>query len=100
MENPQVNWYIPFIKTNDFMTTGKALLGVMAGLAAGAVLGLLFAPQRGNVIRRNIRRRGEDAIEEIRDTIEDRLDELTDTVRSTIRRSKKNEFRKTAEGVS
>ena len=29
------------------MNSGKALLGVMAGIATGAVIGVLFAPEKG-----------------------------------------------------
>ena len=33
-------------KNSKVMKTGKALLGVAAGMAAGAVLGMLFVPER------------------------------------------------------
>ena len=42
------------------MNTGKVLLGVVAGLAAGATVGLLFAPEKGTDMRKKIWQRGEE----------------------------------------
>jgi len=62
------------------MTKGKALLGVLAGVAAGAALGILFAPDKGANTRKNIARKGEDLAGAINDKIEEKFDELTDTL--------------------
>ena len=44
------------------MKTGKALLAVLTGLAAGAVLGLIFSPQNGNENRSGKSRELADAL--------------------------------------
>jgi gas vesicle protein len=62
------------------MTKGKALLGVLAGIAAGAALGVLFAPDKGANTRKNITRKGEDLADAINEKIEEKFDELTDTI--------------------
>lgn len=63
------------------MNSGKALLGVLAGLAAGAAIGLLFAPEKGATTRKNITRKGEDLAEALNDRIDDKFSELLRIIR-------------------
>ena len=42
------------------MSTGKVLLGVLAGAAAGTLLGILFAPEKGVTTRKRILDKGVD----------------------------------------
>jgi gas vesicle protein len=63
------------------MTKGKAILGVLAGVAAGAALGILFAPDKGANTRKTISKKGEDLADAINDKIESKFDELLDSIR-------------------
>jgi gas vesicle protein len=58
------------------MTLGKAMLGVLAGVAAGALLGVLFAPEKGTNTRRKLSKKGEDIL----DDLQDKFDEFVETV--------------------
>lgn len=54
------------------MNTGKIILGVLAGLATGAVLGVLFAPAKGTETREKLSSRGKD----LTNSAKDRLDKF------------------------
>lgn len=41
------------------MKSGKVFLGIVAGVAAGAFLGILFAPKKGSKTRKQIMKKGE-----------------------------------------
>lgn len=62
------------------MSNGKAILGVLAGMAAGAVLGLLFAPGNGFNTRKKISKKGEDLANALNDKIDERFDELVSKI--------------------
>jgi gas vesicle protein len=70
------------------MTTGKALLGVVAGMAAGALLGLLFAPQKGARTRRDIAEKSEDLAEALNETVEKKFNELIGSFSGKIMKGK------------
>lgn len=58
------------------MSTGKVLLGLLAGVAAGAALGILFAPDKGSSTRRKISKNKDD----LADMLEGKFDEFIDGV--------------------
>ncbi len=46
------------------MKSGKVFLGILAGLATGAALGILFAPDKGSATRKKISKKGEEYADE------------------------------------
>ena len=55
------------------MSSGKVVLGVIAGVAAGAAVGILFAPDKGVNTRKKISQLGEDYLNDLKDKIQDIL---------------------------
>ncbi|EIA07202.1 YtxH domain-containing protein [Flavobacterium frigoris] len=48
------------------MKTDKVILGVLGGLAAGTILGILFAPDKGEKTRKKIKNKGIDYADELK----------------------------------
>lgn len=73
------------------MSTGKVVLGVMAGLAAGAILGILFAPEKGSVTRMKISQKGEDYADAVKNKFSsfiDGINEKFESVKDEVSRGK------------
>jgi gas vesicle protein len=62
------------------MSSGKVLLGLLAGVAAGALLGVLFAPDKGTVTRKKITKKGD----EYADALKEKFNEYMDTISEKI----------------
>jgi gas vesicle protein len=62
------------------MSSGKVFLSLLAGIAAGALLGVLFAPDKGSVTRKKILKKGEDYA----DGIKEKLDEFLDVINEKV----------------
>ena len=56
------------------MSTSKVLLGVVVGLAAGAMAGILMAPDSGPNTRRKLSTKGSDMVDDLRGKFNDFLD--------------------------
>ncbi len=70
----------------------KVLIGLLAGLAAGAALGLLFAPEKGSDTRDKLSQSLKDFGDSIKDRAADEIDNLTslkdkvvDSIKSKLR---------------
>ncbi|HEX8563404.1 MAG TPA: YtxH domain-containing protein [Flavobacterium sp.] len=57
--------------------TSKIVLGALIGLAAGAVLGVLFAPQKGSDFRKTVATKSGDYIVGLKDKYNSVIDSLT-----------------------
>ena len=58
------------------MSTGKVLLGVLAGVAAGALLGILFAPEKGSSTRKKIL----DKVDAYADDLEKKFNDFIESI--------------------
>lgn len=58
------------------MSKGNVLLGVLAGAAIGALVGVLYAPEKGSETRRKISRKKEELI----DGITNKFNHIIETV--------------------
>jgi gas vesicle protein len=58
------------------MDTGKVVVGVLAGVAVGALIGILFAPDKGCETRRKISKKSHDLADDIKDRFSKIVDDL------------------------
>lgn len=60
------------------MNSGKVVLGVLAGAAAGALLGVLFAPHKGVVTRKKISRQSGAYADSLKEKFGEMVDSVTE----------------------
>ena len=56
--------------------SNHSFFGLLTGLAAGAVIGLLLAPEKGEVTRRKVREAALDGYDDLKDTFSDWGDKI------------------------
>jgi gas vesicle protein len=61
---------------NKYMSSGKIITGILIGAAAGSILGILFAPDKGSETRKKLVKKGTDFTDELKD----KFGELVDNV--------------------
>ena len=65
------------------MSSGKAVLGTLAGFAMGAIAGILFAPEKGSKTRRQIMDKSDDYVGELKSKFDEFRDSLLEKFEST-----------------
>lgn len=64
------------------MSSGKVVLGVLAGLAAGALLGILLAPDKGSETRKKLKENAGDYADELKKKLSKFVETVTDKFES------------------
>ena len=60
------------------MNSSKVLLGVLGGIAAGAIAGILFAPAKGSKTRKRIMKKGRNYSDDLKNKFEELYENVTD----------------------
>jgi gas vesicle protein len=77
-------------------STSKIIAATLAGVATGALLGLLFAPEKGEETRRKISEKYTD----LSDTIRNKVSDLVDTIKNEYGNAKDTVNDYTGRGTS
>ena len=60
------------------MNAGKIITGILIGAAVGAVLGVLFAPDKGSTTRKKISQKASDFSDSIKEKFTDMVDSVSE----------------------
>lgn len=62
------------------MSSSKIITGLLIGAAAGAVLGILFAPEKGTDTRKKIGKKSSDLTDTLKSKFNDLIDSISDQI--------------------
>ena len=65
------------------MSTGKVVLGTLAGLAIGGIVGILLAPEKGSATRKKIMDKADDYVDKLKSKVEGVRDSVAQKFEST-----------------
>ena len=80
------------------MDSGKVFLGLLAGLAAGAVLGILFAPDKGSVTRQKIYEKGDEYADNLKEKFSGLVDNFSKKIEEILETRKEESQKVESEG--
>ena len=66
------------------MSSSKVITGILIGAAAGAILGILFAPEKGVETRIKLGKKGVD----LKDSIKSKMNDLVDSIADQFENAK------------
>jgi gas vesicle protein len=75
------------------MNAGKVFLGVLVGVAVGATMGILFAPDKGSKTRKRISHKKDEYIDDLEEKFNDLMGSITskfDNIRGEANRIVRN----------
>ena len=70
------------------MKNNQVILGVLGGLAAGALLGILFAPEKGSKTRKMILDKGEGYADDLKNKFNDMFDKASNKYNGALKEVK------------
>lgn len=70
------------------MNSSKVLLGVLGGVAAGAIAGILFAPAKGSKTRKRILHKGQCYVNDMKGKFEELSNDFTDKYETILQEAK------------
>ena len=70
------------------MNSSKVLLGVLGGVAAGAIAGILFAPAKGSKTRKRILDKGQCYVDGMKGKFEELSKDFTDKYETILQEAK------------
>lgn len=70
------------------MKTNKTVIGILGGVAIGATLGVLFAPDKGSNTRKKIIKKSTDATEDLKEKLGNIADSVSGKYNSLMNKGK------------
>jgi len=70
------------------MNSSKVLLGVLGGVAVGALAGILLAPNKGSKTRKKIMNKGKDFADDMKGKFEELYENVTDKYETLLHDAK------------